>query len=248
MANFQAIDLFEHTVTINLDRRPDRWFALQDMWTIAGVSLQRVSAIDGMSVTEEVVEGYRSRKPQDGMFGLPQEERALRGQIGCLESHIAVMARAMREGWPYVCVIEDDAAVHPTLLSWVQIHSQQIPDDWQAIRLGGMLMADYPFDQVTEAVRRVYRVLCTTATIYREASYGYVLDALEKRDSPVDESLVRFDRLGYTYAILPFPCIQAKSGSDIGNRNSQNWSKQYSLFEGPVTWKKQLQYRDLRDL
>ncbi len=68
-----------------------------------GLSYELVTAIDGHDLGDlPLLTTYQ-----------PHLRRALtRGEVGCLESHLAVLSRIVRENLPIACVCEDDAQLN----------------------------------------------------------------------------------------------------------------------------------------
>jgi len=111
----------ERIVVINLDRRPDRWSAMQEVWTPeVGRRLTRFSATDGQLLPTGSVEDNRSGRD------LPFERVA--GEIGCRESWM----NAVEQHGPGL-YFEDDA--RPCQL-WSY---GPPPDDAEVVLLGGNL-------------------------------------------------------------------------------------------------------------
>lgn len=85
---------------INLDRSPERWSFMEEMGAERGIQLQRVSAVDGLALSQEELE--RVCPPINGFLSLAAPE------IGCYESHKEVW-RLIAEGeHTHGFVLEDD--------------------------------------------------------------------------------------------------------------------------------------------
>jgi hypothetical protein len=111
----------QQIVVINLDRRPDRWTALQEAWS-PGVAqrLTRFSAVDGRELPPERVEENRQ--------GRDLSYERIAGELGCRES----WSGAVEQYGPGL-YFEDDA--RPCQL-WSY---GPPPDDAEVVLLGGNL-------------------------------------------------------------------------------------------------------------
>lgn len=114
---------FARVVVISLRRRPERLAAfLGDLRGIEGgwpfALAQVFDAYDG------------DRVPATG----GQQEGPY--VAACLESHLAVLRRAISDGIGSVLVLEDDANFRPTFRTDVERFMAAVPDDWDGLWLG----------------------------------------------------------------------------------------------------------------
>ncbi|MBA3239380.1 MAG: glycosyltransferase family 25 protein [Parachlamydiaceae bacterium] len=83
---------------VNLDRRPEKWKRMQRLFKEAGINGNRFSAIDGLKISDEIQTELAGNYPV----------RMLRGEVGCLLSHVSVMKDAYDRGFDLIWVFEDD--------------------------------------------------------------------------------------------------------------------------------------------
>ncbi|MEO6327228.1 MAG: glycosyltransferase family 25 protein, partial [Thermoanaerobaculia bacterium] len=76
-------------VCINLDRRPDRWQAMESQFRRLGLRVRRFAALEGLATD-------------------PNPTGLTLGQLGCAKSHLAVLRWATRRGLTDLVVLEDD--------------------------------------------------------------------------------------------------------------------------------------------
>lgn len=97
-------------LAINLDRRPDRWLALQQRFSAVGLDrLIRAPAIDGTGLDLDAVSSLLAT-PHSHVDDMPGCHLALtRPAIGCFLSHVAVWRWIRANDLPYALVLEDDA-------------------------------------------------------------------------------------------------------------------------------------------
>lgn len=95
------------TYVINLDRRPDRWRAVEKNlheFLGADAKIQRVSAVDGRTLDYSMLDlGEQTLPGRFAEVGL-----ATAGAIGCYESHTKVWSSFLESGADYATVLEDD--------------------------------------------------------------------------------------------------------------------------------------------
>lgn len=123
---------------MNLEADKVRWAKVVDNLTSKGVTVfQRLSAIDGKSLSSAQLSKFVSRKAQ--RWCTP-------GMIGCYLSHVKFWSKVAREDYPYQLVLEDDAVplcddfykqLHE-LVTELENSSPEIGNNrWDALLLGG---------------------------------------------------------------------------------------------------------------
>lgn len=118
---------------INLERRTDRKDAFLRTYREARLDeskLEFIKAVDGTTLTEESLKGFRHNPRQ----ALPNKL----GRLGCYASHrIAIRAALIRDVWPAV-VLEDDVTISP------EIHEAlgSAPKDADLLYLGALPVVD----------------------------------------------------------------------------------------------------------
>lgn len=83
---------------INLDRRPEKWERVNTLLKDQGMHGNRVSAVDGWGLTEEMQAELAGTYPV----------RMLGGEVGCLLSHISTIKDAYERGHHVAWIFEDD--------------------------------------------------------------------------------------------------------------------------------------------
>jgi hypothetical protein len=96
-------DYFQHVQILNLPSRLDRRQAMTRELAKVGLTEQAGS-----------IEFFAALRPtRDQAAGWPGV-----GARGCFMSHLSVLQRARREGWPRVLIMEDDLEIDPRLAGW----------------------------------------------------------------------------------------------------------------------------------
>lgn len=121
----EIADTFDRVVVINLKRRPDRLEEFNKL----------VSACWPFRKPElfEAVDGSQYPLPQ----GFREGQQGGHGAWGCLQSHRAVLAAAVRDKIGSLLVMEDDASWDDGFTDRVGEFLRAVPDDWQMLFLGG---------------------------------------------------------------------------------------------------------------
>lgn len=83
---------------INLDRRPEKWKRMKKLLDSADLQGNRFSAVDGMRISDE------AQKELGGKYPV----RMLKGEVGCLLSHVSVIKDAIDHDFDLIWVFEDD--------------------------------------------------------------------------------------------------------------------------------------------
>ncbi len=108
---------------INLDRSADRWEALSQAAIALGLSLTRVSAVDGKQVSELLREAV-----DDAAFRRHTGRLMLSGEYGCYRSHIKAMHAFLSRNDDIALIIEDDVVLSAELKDRVQAAFEAVPD------------------------------------------------------------------------------------------------------------------------
>ena len=171
---------------INLDSSQDRLKSAIDKLKEAGVSAERISAVDGRLLTEE--ERQRITTWDKNAFFKPLSP----GEVGCFLSHIAAAERIVKEGWPLAVVLEDDFELHPNfrnLLTKIVSSTDTLPD---LLKLEGILMGGDIVNKITtdlNLVRHRRPPVRTVAQLWTLAGAKKFLAIARPLRRPVDVQL-----------------------------------------------------------
>ncbi|UPY37480.1 glycosyltransferase family 25 protein [Sediminicoccus sp. KRV36] len=177
-------DVFQRVCVINLDRRPDRWVAMQDRLARAGIHATRVAAVDGRlpGVAAEFEayaaqpllprptgvrpvtsswQFYRDHDSQQARIAF-EEARTQRkaiasaGALGYLITWQEILERALRDGVETLLVLDDDVAFHRDFAALLAAARAELPADWLVLQLG-TLQYNWDREAITPAGRHLYR-------------------------------------------------------------------------------------------
>lgn len=179
---------FDHGYVINLDARPDRWAWLEaHVRARIGVPVNRFSAVSALAL------GNDTPSPALRLFleriDGPREdfEHKLRATWACMRSHLAIIARAQAQGWPYVLILEDDCEFAPYTRKVLQTVEKQIhAAPWDLLYLGGTLKKGGTTQHVTRNLKRVSRVRLAHAYVVNASIYQRILDEAPASGLPID--------------------------------------------------------------
>jgi len=219
--------LFENTLYINLDSRPDRNESALNEFAKMGITAQRVSAVDTTDL-------------------LPKDEPGYPGMLGCGLSHIKCLKIARDNNWDYVFICEDDVGfTNPDLLkSSLQkfLDNPECPN-WDVLLIGCNLFPSNPPNiKLNDYSIRVRRAFSTVSYIVKKRYYNTFIQNLENST----ESLKRTNDLTYALdvawlklqkedtfiMIIPPTVIQNKSYSDISKQEVDHSSSLLNIKKG----------------
>lgn len=176
--------MFERVVIINLDCRPDRWLRIR----------ANIDAIDWPLPQPERLAAHDGRldPPPDWFRHTP-------GAWGCLMSHLRACNQAIRDQVESLLIFEDDAFFPLDFADRLPSFLDAIPDDWEAIYLGGYHylhpLTPSPPHPVTPDVLRGRCVLGTWAYALRGRGIRALGRALELAPEAAAEEKFGVDRL-----------------------------------------------------
>jgi GR25 family glycosyltransferase involved in LPS biosynthesis len=192
------MELFEHTLFINLDSREDRLVHAQSEFKKMNITAERVSAVK-MKI----------------------------GAVGCTMSHIKCIELAKNRGYDQVFICEDDITfTNPTILKQ-QIEKFQNNDEilWDILIIGGNNVP--PYNQINDYVARVFYCQTTTGYIvkshyydtllanFKESAKNFMREPERKKEFALDIYWKRLQLQDFWYMITPPTVTQYESYSDI---------------------------------
>jgi glycosyl transferase family 25 len=195
---------FAEKVCINLARRTDRWFHVQEQFRLHGLtSVHRFDAFDGSAAT----------LPGGWDYGP--------GSYGCLRSHTSVVRAALDHGSPSVLILEDDVVFHPDPDAMFRKCAPQIPADWDALLFGGLHRT--PPEPVSPNIARLKETSSTYAYAVRNTLYDAFLDINRDTMIAVDENNHILQRNFNFYCFMPHLAWVTRDYSDIMEGEVNPW-------------------------
>lgn len=196
---------FDRVVVINLDRRKDRWEAIQEKFAKINWPFkepERFSAYDGDKLPVPV--------------GWTQGS----GTWGCMLSHREILSRAIQDGLDNVLILEDDIFFAPDFENRIVSFIKGIPMNWDQIMLGGQYFDGSKAYDISPEVRKVS--LCHRAHAYavRGTFMRYMYSKLCASYGHVDHVMNTFQDRFNVYTPRHFLIGQDGSPSDISGAKS----------------------------
>ncbi|MEI6160516.1 MAG: glycosyltransferase family 25 protein [Roseococcus sp.] len=177
-------EVFERVCVINLDRRPDRWAAMQDRLSRAGINATRIAAVDGRlpGITAEFAEYaaqpplprpagvravtsswqfYRDHDSQQARIAFEEARTgrkaiASAGALAYLITWQEILEQALKDGVETLLVLDDDVAFHRDFEALFAAAQAELPADWLVLQLG-TLQYNWDREAITPAGRHLYR-------------------------------------------------------------------------------------------
>jgi GR25 family glycosyltransferase involved in LPS biosynthesis len=195
------MDLFEHTLFINLDERTDRLAHVTAEFEKMGIVAERVKAT-----------------------------KMATGAVGCTMSHIRCLELAKQRGYEQVFICEDDITFTNPELFKANLEKFYDNDEimWDLLIIGGNNVP--PYLQLVDYCARVFYCQTTTGYVVKKHYYDTLLEnfkesARQLMRNPKNHSTYALDmywkRLqmqDFWYMITPPTVTQYESYSDIENR------------------------------
>jgi GR25 family glycosyltransferase involved in LPS biosynthesis len=197
------MELFEHTLFINLEQRTDRLEHAMSEFKKMNINAERVNAV-----------------------------KMKNGAIGCTMSHIKCIELAKSRDWEHVFICEDDITfLNPELLKR-NIEMFYNNDDilWDVLIIGGNNVP--PYQQLYEYAARIFRNQTTTGYIvnkhyydvlltnFKESATNLLRNPNNKREYALDIYWNRLQMQDFWYMITPPTVTQYENYSDIEKRNT----------------------------
>jgi len=197
------MELFEHTLFINLEHRNDRLEHALAEFDKLGIKAERVNAV-----------------------------KMKNGAIGCTMSHIKCIELAKSRNWDQVFICEDDITfLNPELLKRnIELFIENDDILWDVLIIGGNNVP--PYQQLYEYAARIFQNQTTTGYIVKKQYYDVLLtnfkesaaNLLRNPDNKFEYALDKYwNRLqmqDFWYMITPPTVTQYENYSDIEEQNT----------------------------
>jgi len=196
------MELFKHTLFINLESRTDRLQHVQQELKKMNIEAERINAI-----------------------------KMAEGAIGCTLSHIRCLELAKERQYPHVFIIEDDITfLQPDLLSenLKKFEENVELQRWDVLIIGGNNCP--PYTKITDYCIRAFNNQTTTGYIVKSHYYDTLIQNFKesaqmlmrnphnKREFALDMYWKRLQQTGIWLMIVPATVTQYQDYSDIEKR------------------------------
>ena len=202
-----ALNLLEHTLVINLVEREDRKLSVI-------VQLNKIGVLK-----PEFINAIKTKD----------------GAIGCSMSHIKCIELARKNGWDYVCVVEDDfKCVDPetfkSSLSKFQQNSIQDNISWDVLLIGGNNCPPYYKPVNIDYCVQITNCRCTIGYVIKREFYDTIIhnfregvgklmrEPTNKREYAIDMYWKYLQDSGRWFLLTPLTITQETSYSNVEDR------------------------------
>ena len=196
------MELFKHTLFINLDSRDDRLDHALKEFEKMDMEVERVSAIKNKH-----------------------------GAIGCTMSHIKCLQLAKERDYEYVFVCEDDITfLDPNKLKEsATLFLQNMKSKWDVLIIGGNNVP--PYQKLSDYCARIFNCQTTTGYVVQKHFYDTLIENFKesatnlmrnpenKREYALDIYWKRLQQQHVWLMLTPPTVSQYESYSDIENKN-----------------------------
>lgn len=176
-------------MVINLDSRKDRWQHMQSQFSRLRLpapkrfSACRLASLD--DAPPAMVDRLQAFFAEVSRNGVKASE--VLGTIGCLQSHVAVIAQAAAEKWPYVLVIEDDCQFEPYTVPVLRRAVAELErQPWDMVFFGGGIKRGGKKQKVSSHLLNVSRVRLAHCYLVHERIYPLILAEARDAGLPID--------------------------------------------------------------
>ena len=193
-------DYFDKIYCLNLDRRKDKWVSVKKRFNELQINVERFSAIDGNTLTEEELIKY---------------DKINKYEIGCTLSHYQIIKNAKENNYKRILIFEDDVLFIDDFHLLFRDKISKL-ENWKLFYLGG---SQWQWGDI-EFINGFYYTNHTDGTFayaVDESIYDEILSTIRINDKPIDFKLwdiqKKFDKQCYTS--FPNLVISDVSSSDI---------------------------------
>jgi hypothetical protein len=146
------------------------------------------------------------------------------GPYGCKVSHMRALENALHDKLGCVAVLEDDCVFHPEFAHKYQEFMSALPDDWDAVLLGGSYDARFPSTVVNDLVVKANGFHRTHSYIVRGKYIGELYKIFADASKHIDGAWCEQMRHANVYAPHLWLVGQSAGKSDVsGHDDEERW-------------------------
>ncbi|MDR1957982.1 MAG: glycosyltransferase family 25 protein [Planctomycetaceae bacterium] len=205
---------------INLECSKDRWTRVSQSFSIPGIRLIRIEAVNGLQLT------FPQKDFAERRYRMIHGKRTNPSEVGCFLSHMKAIRAFWESRAEYALICEDDVSAAPRFMEVLQ-EALRYQTSWDLLRLN-CLKEPYGFSVETLGHGYFLHIpvsWCGGAGAYvlnRKAAKGILQCALPMRH-PYDHIFEQNWRMGFNIAMVkPFPIVlnETSRNSCIGASHS----------------------------
>jgi GR25 family glycosyltransferase involved in LPS biosynthesis len=211
---FDVNSYFDRIYCLNLDRREDRWKAVDQIFKKNGIDVERFSAIDGQHIHDLEFSDTGLSEDQCSNEGLIENKNSL----ACLLSHLEIIKNAKENGYARILIFEDDVIFSK---SFKEDISNIESYDWKLLYLGASQF-NWENIEISNNHYKCRKTLGTFAYAIDSSIYDDIIDGLEKREKSIDNMLSDIQRKYKKSSFVVYPNIVISDVSDSDIRKSKD--------------------------
>lgn len=217
---------FDYIYCINLNRRTDRWQAVQKELSKHGIKATRFEALDGYELSFKHIPTVSMEKKK---FYFPGDDQINTREAGLIFSHKMILLDAIAHGYNNILILEDDIVFKDNFAQMFDTAVKELPSDWDMFYLGGMnwFGNDKPY---SDNLRIANKTLGTYAVGINHTVFEKLLD-LSNLKEHIDITYAKLLRDMNSYIANPHLVGQTIGYSDI--KSEENIEDPFS-FENRI--------------
>ncbi|MCK9326920.1 MAG: glycosyltransferase family 25 protein [Bacteroidales bacterium] len=193
-------DLFNCSYCINLEKRKDRWESVSAEFRKVGITIERIEAIYGSTLTE-------------------CPNMLSRGEYGCLLSHIKAIEAGISSGAERFVIFEDDVVFSSMFNFLFDRWYLEIPLDWRVINFG-VRNKMKPLE-IGKHVRKLCQFWNAHAYAVKRVYAQELVNLLRVSQGSMDSVLSKFCDTGGVYGFSEMLVWQCPGYSDICEKETE---------------------------
>lgn len=214
---FRLNDYFDKIYCLNLDRRKDKWQKVSNQFEKFKIEVQRWSAIDGQTISDETFDLYNPNKivgEDASNLGIVENKNS----IACLLSHLQIILDAKKNNYKRILIFEDDIIFHKDYKSRM---SKVVNSEWKILYLGASQF-DWTGIVIDNDFYRCKKTLGTFAYAIDCSLFDEIIYLLENGKSSIDNLLTQIQKKYQNDCKVLFPNVISCDVVDSDIRESKD--------------------------
>lgn len=189
-------EFYDEIYCVNLDRRTDRWEDAQKEFAKYDIKVKRFSAVDGKTLP------------------MTAQQIINPNEMGCLKSHVAILAETVRKNYDRVLVFEDDIEFRNDPNVRTKQLADYLPEKWEMLYYGGNHVRPLIKDG---SLWRATRTFTTSAYAITRDYAGQVVRSIKPNTRQIDVVYANMHPRIKAFVMDPACVVQKAGFSDIQN-------------------------------
>jgi GR25 family glycosyltransferase involved in LPS biosynthesis/GT2 family glycosyltransferase len=224
--SFSLNSIVDQVYVLNLDRRRDRWEAMEAKLAEVGLQAVRWRAIDGQS--DQIKRQFAADKQVD------RKRCEQSSGYACLLSHAEIILDAKKRGLRRILILEDDALFHKDFRALIGPAMARLPDDWKLIYLGATQLDWSSILLGPDEFYLATNTLGTFAYMLDCSAFDDALRAIDAKKDAVDYAMARGVQTkwrGKCFVLNPNLVIADLKDSDIRSDGANRWLAEHLKWD-----------------